>query len=236
MDTQSMFEELEEVEPGAIWVCRTNLRFLLLPIGARMTVIKSPGGDLFIHSPVGINEKIKQELSHLGRVRFIVSPNCLHHLFISDYIEQYPFAHIYSSPGLEEKRQDIFFYKSLKDEPEKEWSLFLDQLILAGVSSLREVVFFHKQSKTLIVADLVMNFTEKSSPLLKIVLMLFRLLGKPFSPIDMNKLSATDRALVRHSIERILEWDFDRIILSHGEIIPCRGKEILRQIFASLLT
>jgi hypothetical protein len=44
-----------------------------------------------------------------------------------------------------------------------------------------------------------------------------------------------DRAAARASIERILEWDFDRIVISHGEVTERDGKRQFQQAFAWLL-
>ncbi len=227
--------QLQEIEPNVLWTCATNLRFLWIPIGARMTIIKFPTNELFIHSPIGLSDKIRRELSHLGKIRYVVSPNCLHHLFLTDYVENCQTALFFASPGLVEKRMDLSFNRQLKDQPEPEWSPYLDQLIIAGAPSLREVVFFHRQTRTLIVADLIMNFTDNADGFLKTLLKIFRMFGRPFSTIDSSKLSATEKSLVKYSLERILQWDFDRIILSHGDIIPFNGKEVFEDVFSSVL-
>lgn len=43
-----------------------------------------------------------------------------------------------------------------------------------------------------------------------------------------------DRAAVRASIDTILAWDFDRIIVGHGLNIETAGKEVFRTAFAFL--
>jgi hypothetical protein len=43
-----------------------------------------------------------------------------------------------------------------------------------------------------------------------------------------------DRAAVRASIDRILAWDFDRIIVGHGNNIEAHGREVLRDAFSFL--
>jgi hypothetical protein len=41
---------------------------------------------------------------------------------------------------------------------------------------------------------------------------------------------------VRKSIETILEWDFDRVVMSHGDILATGGKEQFRQAYEFLLS
>jgi hypothetical protein len=44
-----------------------------------------------------------------------------------------------------------------------------------------------------------------------------------------------DRKAVGHSVERILQWDFDRILPGHGEIIHTGGRDAFEKSFARLL-
>jgi len=39
---------------------------------------------------------------------------------------------------------------------------------------------------------------------------------------------------VRGSIDRILSWDFDRVTVTHGEMVETEGREELRAAFAWL--
>lgn len=40
-------------------------------------------------------------------VRFLVSPNRLHHLFLAEWKSAYPQARLYASPGLRKERRDL---------------------------------------------------------------------------------------------------------------------------------
>jgi glyoxylase-like metal-dependent hydrolase (beta-lactamase superfamily II) len=42
----------------------------------------------------------------------------------------------------------------------------------------------------------------------------------------------SDHDAARASLERILEWDFDRVIIGHGDIVETDGREKLEQAFA----
>jgi len=42
------------------------------------------------------------------------------------------------------------------------------------------------------------------------------------------------RAQNRASIDRILQWDFDRIIMAHGDVVESGGKAALRGAFSFL--
>jgi len=44
-----------------------------------------------------------------------------------------------------------------------------------------------------------------------------------------------DRAAARACMERILDWDFDRVIVAHGDVLAHGGREALRRGYAWLL-
>jgi hypothetical protein len=65
----------------------------------------------------------------------------------------------------------------------------------------------------------------------------FRALGmwnRP-SPAPEYRFAWGDRARVREGMERILAWDFERVILSHGDIITCDARQIVAQAWRNVL-
>jgi hypothetical protein len=40
---------------------------------------------------------------------------------------------------------------------------------------------------------------------------------------------------MRTAVERILDWDFDQIIVGHGAVVANKGKEVFRTAFRWLL-
>jgi hypothetical protein len=47
--------------------------------------------------------------------------------------------------------------------------------------------------------------------------------------------AVTDRRSMRTAVERILDWDFDQIIVGHGAVVENKGKEAFRTAFRWLL-
>ena len=43
-----------------------------------------------------------------------------------------------------------------------------------------------------------------------------------------------DREAAKGALERVLAWDFDRIVLAHGDVVAERGRDVLRESFAWL--
>ena len=224
---------LKELSPERLWVAEAPLRFYGVEVGARMTVCRLSGGSLWLHSPVRLTEELREDLGRLGPVCFVVAPNKLHHRFVGDYTSAYPEASVYASPGLAEKRPDLPFHGVLGDAPEPGWAEDLDQTVFRGERQLEEVVCFHRASRTLILADLVQSGHPDSPWLTRLATRLNGTYGRPGPPAPV-RLGFRNKAAARASLERVLSWDFDKIVLAHGRLVRTGGKAALRDAFSFL--
>ena len=55
-----------------------------------------------------------------------------------------------------------------------------------------------------------------------------------FGPHRIVRFAIRDRAAARRSLERILAWDFERVVVSHGEVLETGGKRAVEEGFAFL--
>ncbi len=217
-----------------LWVAERPQRFYGLEVGTRMTVIRLADGSLLLHSPVALDTELRRELDALGRVRFSVAPNRVHHLYAGNVAEAYPEARLWVGPGLERKRPDLVFAGVLGDEAPAEWTGQLDQVFFRGRPYENEVVFFHRASRTLIVCDLAFNFGPSAAAPTRLLMRLLRSYGR-FGPSKLDPLLIRDRRAARQSLEHILGWDFDRVVVAHGDVLESGGHDALRQGYAWLL-
>jgi hypothetical protein len=217
-----------------LWVYEEPASRLGFEFGARMTIIRLASGEIFLHSPLEISSELKNEIDALGQVRFVVSPYRFHYLNMADCFGVYPHAHYYAPPGLDTKSlPEVSFHARLKDRAPVEWKNDLEQLVVRGNALDNEVVFFHGASKTLVCADLCFNIPSTRPPLTRAVARALGVLDH-FGPSLNFKIFERNKAQTRQSIERILGWDFERVIISHGEVIERGGREKLRDAFAWL--
>ncbi len=216
---------MKQLHPD-IWIADAPLRFYGLEVGARMTIVRLPGGGLLLHSPIAASDALVQEVKALGPVAILVAPNLLHHLFVDQWQRAFPEAATYVAPGLDVKRADLTITGVLGDEPEAGWEGALDQVPLAGFPFANEIVFFHRPSNTLIAADLAFNVGPTSPPLTRLVFRLGGSYGR-VAPTLLERLLVRDRRAFRSSLERILEWPFERIVMAHGEVSEEGGREAL---------
>ena len=225
---------LKEVDKN-IWVAEQKLKYLGLQVGTRMTIIRLNNGELVVISPIKLDKGIINQVNELGKVSIIIAPNLYHHLFISNFKSVYPDAKVFAAPGLDSKRQDINFDKIINQgkigiQDEIEYFLFegFKILELKGAFPLNEIVFFHKESQTLILTDTAFHFDE-TFPL--ITQLITRLIGgyKKLEPSILEKLAIRDKQKVNNSIKTVLKWNFERVIVAHGSIIDNQGKEKLKK-------
>ena len=228
---------LDPLKPLAkdIWVAERPQTFYGLPVGTRMTVIRLSGERLLLHSPVALDSKLRAELDSLGRVRYAIAPNRVHHLYAGEVAKVYPDARLWVAPGLERKRPDLAFVAVLSDEPPEEWREEVQQVFFRGRPYENEVVFFHRASRTLILCDLAFNFGPAAAAPTRLLMRLLRSYGS-FGPSKLDPWLIRDRDAARQSLERILAWDFDRVVVAHGEILESGGREALRAGYAWLLS
>jgi hypothetical protein len=217
-----------------LWVAERPQSFYGLPVGARMTVIRLRDGRLLLHSPVSLDPALRDALDALGHVAFAVAPNRLHHLHAGNVRRCYPGARLWIAPGLDRKRPDLAFEAVLDDEAPEAWRGELDQAFFGGRPYENEVAFFHRASRTLILCDLAFNFGPNDATPTRVLMKLLRSYGR-LGPTKLDPLLIRDRRAARGSLERILAWDFDRVIVAHGDVQESGGKALLRDGYAWLL-
>lgn len=212
------------MKTNGVWTEDRDLKVLGMDLGARMTLVDCGNQNLLVHSPIDINETTLEKIRDSGEVRWVVAPNKWHHMFLKDFNAHFPKAEYFCAPGLEEKRKDFLFSRVISNEQNFPWNPELSHLVVEGIPSLNEVVFFHPKSRTLILTDLVIHITHTSSIYTKIWLKLLGMYQNfGWSPIERLAF-IRDKSAFRRSLEKLMEWDFDRIVLSHGEMIDTGGK------------
>jgi len=224
---------LEELSNG-IWTQVEPLSMMGIQFGNRTTVIKLDDNNLLLHSPGRLTEKFKNNLDELGKVKYIVAPNYYHSLFFEKYVEAYSEVEIFMAPKLEKKRSDIPCSGVLGSIPLIHWSAELEQHLVEGLPAFNEVVFCHKPSKTLILTDLAVNMLNPKGIMTNIHFFVHGA-NRRFAFSRIVKMMIKDKNAFSKSLQLIMNWDFDRILVSHGEIIASDGKKTMENTFSSYL-
>jgi hypothetical protein len=213
-----------------LWTVAVPHKFMAFHFGARMNVVRLPSGALWLHSPVPLSPQLGEELDALGPVRHVVAPNLFHHLYAGQYADAWPESRVHVAPGLAQKRADLRIDTELSEASAEDWEEQIDALPVGGSPRLRETVFLHRSSKTLITCDMAVNLQDSDHWLTRQYL---RWTGT-YKRTDQSRalrMAFPDRKAARASIDRILRWDFDRLLVAHGEVVETGAKEIFRHCY-----
>lgn len=213
-----------------LWVAERSLRFGGAEIGARMTVVRVSDRRLFVHSPIPLSGALLGQILDLGTVSWIIAPNRFHHLSVCEWRDEFPGAHVLLAPGLEKKRPDLADAITLGADSRLS-SEGIETEVVQGVPIANETVFFHRASATLIITDLAFNIGPEAPWLTRV---LFRLTGYygRLGPTVFERLLVRDRAVFAQSLQRILSWPFERVIVAHGTVKELGGREELVASYA----
>ncbi|MCR9095580.1 MAG: DUF4336 domain-containing protein [bacterium] len=218
---------LEALGEG-IWTADAPLSLAGARFGTRMTVVQLGDGGVVLISPIPIDDAAAAEIEAIGPVRAIVAPNAFHHFYFVAAAKRFPEAACFVAPGTEPKlKGDVPPLTVLGGETESLWTDALRQVALEGTPATNEIVFFHAASRTLIVTDLCFHFEPAPGGWTGIFLWLAGARGG----LKVSRLMRSmmkDRVAVRASIGKMLEYDFDDLVVAHGSVVRGAAKEKFR--------
>lgn len=218
-----------------IWSISHPLRVRgLIPLGTRTTIVQLSDGSLLLHSPGPLSEQDCADIDALGTVSVLLAPNLEHFLFLADAAARWPDAQLWVAPGCPaELPRDA---RTLDDLDGAPWADTLDTFYVDGMPRLREFVFLHRPSKTLIITDISFNIRSRDRWWERALLSVMGAYGKLGPSTLFKSHFLQDRAAFKVSLDRVLEEDFEQIVLPHGDVVTSGGRQQLREAFAFLGT
>ena len=98
---------------------------------------------------------------------------------------------------------------------------------------MEEVVFFHRKSRTLILADLIENFelNKVSQPLNWLLQLAGAADPDGKAPLDLRMTFVGRKELARRSLKKVLHWQPEKIVLAHGRWYESNGIAELKRAF-----
>jgi len=207
-----------------------------IPFPTRMIIVQLADGALWVNSPVHVTEEAKEQISDLGPVKYLVSPTKLHLWRLEEWHGLFPEAELWGTEQVPDEFKHLPLTGVLDDVPSRGWAEDIDQVIFRGNLFLEEAAFLHKRSRTLIVADFIQNHVlVKGRPLRNT---LYRLAGVVYPnggvPLDI-RLSTIHRSLARQAAEKLLSWDFDKLIIAHGVCLRENARPFVERAFRWLV-
>lgn len=225
-----------------------NIYFTEYPISfagcrfnARMTVIRMSDGKLLLHSPCDIDDALKREIQELGQVSMIVAPGNYHYLHVLQCKEVFPDAQVYLSLGLDKKQPKLMKLPGAKVLYDKDvLDRDIQHVFLSGNRVINEIVFYHVPSKTLVLTDSIEYIGDDSRAdtnwFLRAWWVIMRMWNKP-KPAPEYQMGwwCKNKQESRGIMQQILSWDFERVIIAHGQNITNDSKTVVRQAWDFVL-
>jgi hypothetical protein len=215
-------------------------RVLGMDMGHRMVVVRlgpESGGGLWIHSPVAWSPELQAELDELAPTdapRHLIIPSRTHDLHLEPWLERIPAETTYAPAALQKVHPDWQIGQTLADQYVAPWSGELRHQGLRGAPRVSEVDFLHLPSKTLILTDCVFNLTGPRS-LLGGLLLWLNACQQGICTTRIFRMTIKDQRAFGASIASMLGWDFERVLVGHGDVIEADGVPALREHLEAFL-
>ena len=219
---------LQQLGEG-LWTAAALQSFMGLHLGTRMSVVRLEDGGLWVYSPVPLRAELKAQLDAIGEVTDIVAPNVGHHLYAKQYKDAYPNASVHAASGVEKRNKELVADYTLSSAVPERWGEELQTVHVEG-TMLNESVYLHKRTQSLLCVDLVENFKTSNHSPTRFYLKLAGIHGKP-GVSKMLRPMFCDREKSRTAVDRVLQWDFDKVVLAHGEILEQNARAELRKAY-----
>ena len=211
-----------------LWTMQYPLTMLGAHINRTVTLIKLRSGELVIHSTAPFSPEDVTAIGALGQPAYLVEALNAHATFAKEGLAAFPNIPYLAPAGFSEAAgvptQPL-------DPPPAAWGDELAVLELAGKSeATREYVMLHRPSRTLIVADLVFHVTAEAGLGQRIFATAGLIGGQDHDTAvpRVEKLGVKDQSAFGRSLETMLQWDFERVIVGHGDVVET-GKVALTE-------
>lgn len=224
-----------------IWFCDgPDVDFYSFDYPTRMVIVRLPGETLWLWSPISITDDIRKSVDNLGRVAHLVSPNPIHHLYLSEWKQAYPDAKLWGPASTVKKRKDLAFDGVLDGMSPDDWQGVFAMFHFTGSVFLDELAFVHLPSRTVIFADLSEHFSEEyirhhwtwwQRPIARVWGIME---GKGHAPLEW-RLSWLKKTDARKHMNDIIALAPEKVIMAHGVWVKKNATAFLKKAFNWLL-
>jgi hypothetical protein len=108
-------------------------------------------------------------------------------------------------------------------------------VVVRGNRITTEVVFFHRQSRTVLFTDLIQQFPPGWFTGWRAIVARLDLMQAP-EPSTPRKfrIACFDRRTARDCVRRILDWPAEKVLMAHGRPVETDGRAFIARTFSWL--
>jgi hypothetical protein len=208
-----------------LWLMAYPLKMLGADLRRNVTLIRLHSGKLVIHSSAPFTAADIAAIRAFGEPGWLLDGILRHDTFAQEGREAFPGIPYLAPEGFSEV---VGFPTTPIVPAPAEWDGELLALEIQGAPSARDTALLHAPSRTLILTELIFNFGD-AEPLWTELLLRVAVGGEHHPGMSRPfKAGVKDEAAFKSSVATILSWDFDRVIVGHGEVIETDGHAKLR--------
>jgi len=222
-----------------LWVVEgPKVRDMGFMFTTRMAVAKLSDCSIWVNSPVSVPFDVLQRITQLGPVKYLVAATPRHVWRLTAWHELFPEAQLWTPrvTPFTLKKGTLPLAGILGDEPPHAWKNDFDQLAFKGSPLIEEVLFLHRSSGTVILDDLIQIHPMIKGRPFRNALLRWEGVGSPHGGVGLDiRLSFIRRDLARQSLQKLLSWDFNKLIIAHGVCIETNAKAFVERAFQWLM-
>ncbi len=219
------YPPLDVLKPLApdLWIVDSGpLPVYGLPLPVRMTVLRLRDGSILLHSPTRHTPDLHRAVAALGPIRHLAAPNIAHWRYLQDWQRACPEALTWGAPNLRHRRPvrraALRIDRDLPGTAPPDWAADLELVTVPGGLGFREVAFFHKPSRSLVLTDLVVNLEPGKLPWP--MRLPARLAGMTApdgrAPLYLRAVVRMRRAEAARAASTLLALAPERVLFAHG--------------------
>jgi hypothetical protein len=218
--------EWREIAHG-VAVMQYPLRAFGIDFRRYVTLLRLTDGRVVIHSTAPFTAEDVEAIGRFGEPSWLVEATLMHDTFARRASAAFPnipylapagFAKLSAVPTLP------------LHPPPRDWAGEIEVLKVDGLRKINEHVFFHLASRTLVLADLLFHFSADSRGWSRFFAQRIMRLPRLFGISAFFRLMIRDQKAFALSLEKMAQWDFEQIVVGHGEPIQNDAKPIFARV------
>ncbi len=191
-----------------------------------VSLLRLRDGRLIIHSTAPFDPEDLATIRDFGEPAWLVEATWMHDTFAREGRAPFPDLPYLAPKGFSETSG--IATTSLLSPPD-EWIGEVETMEIAGLRWNHEHVFFHRGARVLVLADALTHFPPETRGWPRFFVHHLMRLPRLVGTSIFFRMIIRDRTAFARSMRKLLEWDFEQIVVGHGEPIQKGAKTIFAQ-------
>ena len=214
-----------EIAPG-VAVMQYPLRAFGIDFRRCVTLLRLADGRVVIHSSAPFTAEDAVAIRRFGVPSWLVEATLMHDTFARPVSAVFPDLPYLAPDGFAKlsgvPTRPLY-------PPPSAWAGEIEVLKVEGLRKINEHALFHRASRVLVLADLFFHFPVDSRSWPRFFARYIMRLPRLSGVSAFVRLMIRDREAFAFSMKKMLKWDFEQIVVGHGEPIQNDAKRIVAQ-------